>query len=44
MIDRIIELLASLIAVIFVFAPHEYAHAFVAYKNGDPTAKIRGCL
>lgn len=42
MIDRIIELLASLTAVIFVFAPHEYAHAFVAYKNGDPTAKIRG--
>ncbi|MDE7162969.1 MAG: site-2 protease family protein [Clostridia bacterium] len=44
MIERIIELFASVIAVIFVFAPHEYAHAFVAYKNGDPTAKIRGRL
>lgn len=34
--------LASLIAVVCVFSPHEFAHAFVAYKNGDPTAKIRG--
>lgn len=40
----IIYLLASLIAVIFVFAPHEFAHAYVAYKNGDPTAKMRGRL
>lgn len=44
MLDEIIYLFASLIAVIFVFAPHEYAHAFVAYKNGDPTAKLRGRL
>lgn len=42
MIYDILFLLASLIAVVFVFAPHEYAHAFVAYKNGDPTAKMRG--
>ena len=34
--------LAALIAVIFVFAPHEFAHAYVAYKCGDPTAKMRG--
>lgn len=40
--DRIIFLIASVIAVIFVFAPHEYAHALVAYKCGDPTAAIRG--
>lgn len=39
---NIISLLASLIAVIFVFSPHEFAHAYVAYKNGDPTAAIRG--
>ena len=38
----IISLLARLIAVIFVFSPHEFAHAYVAYKNGDPTAAIRG--
>ena len=42
MIYDILFLLASLIAVVFVFAPHEYAHAYVAYKNGDPTAKMRG--
>lgn len=42
MIEVIIFYVASLIAVVFVFAPHEYAHAFVAYKNGDPTAKMRG--
>lgn len=44
MVYDIIWLLASLIAVVFVFAPHEYAHAFIAYKNGDPTAKMRGRL
>ena len=37
-----IEVLARLIALICVFSPHEFAHAYVAYKNGDPTAKIRG--
>lgn len=42
MIERIIKLVASVIAVIFVFTPHEFAHAYAAYKNGDPTAKIRG--
>jgi Zn-dependent protease len=41
-ITTIINYLASFFAVIFVFTPHEYAHAFVAYKNGDPTAKMRG--
>ncbi|MDE7379878.1 MAG: site-2 protease family protein [Clostridia bacterium] len=42
MLDKVIWYAASLIAVIFVFAPHEYAHAFAAYKNGDPTARMRG--
>lgn len=37
-----IRILARLIALVCVFSPHEFAHAFVAYKNGDPTAKIRG--
>lgn len=40
--DQIFYYLAALIAVIFVFAPHEFAHAFVAYKCGDATAKING--
>ncbi|MCM1438020.1 MAG: site-2 protease family protein [Roseburia sp.] len=44
MASEILWFLASLIAVVFVFAPHEFAHAFIAYKNGDPTAKMRGRL
>ena len=40
--DYIIQLLAGAIAVIFIFTPHEFAHAFAAYKCGDPTAKMRG--
>lgn len=40
--EYIINLIAGAIAVIFIFAPHEFAHAFVAYKCGDPTAKMRG--
>ena len=42
--EEIIELLAGVIAVIFIFAPHEFAHAFVAYKCGDGTAKFQGRL
>ena len=40
--NQLIEIIAGLIAVIFIFAPHEFAHAFVAYKCGDPTAKMQG--
>ena len=36
--------LGGIIAVLFVFIPHEFAHAFVAYKCGAPTAKMRGRL
>ncbi len=39
---QLIYYLAAIVAVIFVFAPHEFAHAYVAYKCGDPTAKMRG--
>ena len=41
---HLIEIIAGLIAVIFIFAPHEFAHAFVAYKCGDGTAKMQGRL
>lgn len=44
MIDYIITLSASVIAILFVLVPHEYAHAFAAYKNGDWTAKLTGRL
>ena len=39
---RIITLLASFFAVMVVLSFHEFAHAFVAYICGDPTAKING--
>lgn len=37
-----VELLASFLAVVIVISLHEFAHAFVAYKCGDPTAKFAG--
>ncbi|MGN1060362.1 MAG: site-2 protease family protein [Candidatus Coproplasma sp.] len=40
--DYIISFLAGAIAILFVLCPHEFAHAYVAYKNGDPTAKFSG--
>lgn len=30
--------------LIIAFTVHEWAHAFIAYKNGDPTAKNQGRL
>ena len=38
--DYVIELLASFFAVVIVLTLHEFAHAFVAYKCGDPTPKF----
>jgi Zn-dependent protease len=32
------------IPLIFAITVHEYAHGYVAYKNGDPTAKFLGRL
>jgi Zn-dependent protease len=40
--QTILKYLIRFLAVIFVLTPHEYAHAYVAYKNGDPTAKMMG--
>ncbi len=42
--DEIIYYLASAVAVLLVLVPHEFAHAFVAYKCGDGTAKSEGRL
>ncbi len=36
---RLVRLLASFCAVIVVLTLHEFAHAFVAYRCGDPTPK-----
>lgn len=35
---------ASVLALIFVLVPHEFAHALAAHLNGDPTPKINGRL
>lgn len=40
--EYIFYLIAQLIAVTLVLSFHEFAHAFVAYKCGDPTAKYSG--
>lgn len=42
--SELVQIIAGLIAVIFIFAPHEFAHAFIAYKCGDGTAKMQGRL
>jgi Zn-dependent protease len=42
MLLDIVYLLAQFLAVIVVITLHEFAHAFVAYKCGDPTAKFSG--
>ncbi len=38
------SLLLSLPAILFGLTVHEYAHGYVAYKLGDPTAKFSGRL
>ena len=40
--DWFVEMLAKFLAVTLVLTLHEFAHAFVAYKCGDPTAKWAG--
>ncbi len=41
-LDDIIYYVASFIAVMIVLTLHEFSHAFVAYKCGDPTPKWQG--
>ena len=43
-LGNIFSLIASLLAVAVVLTLHEFSHAFVAYKCGDPTAKMNGRL
>ena len=40
--DYLVSLLASFLAVMVVITLHEFSHAFIAYKCGDPTAKWAG--
>ena len=43
-ISYFINILAGLVAVCFVLAPHEWGHAFVATKCGDGTPRAYGRL
>ena len=38
----LVLLVAQFFAVVVVISFHEFAHAYVAYKCGDPTAKFSG--
>ena len=40
--DYIVKLLAQFLAVMIVITFHEFAHAYVANKCGDPTARFSG--
>ncbi len=40
--EYFLSLLASFVAVIVVISVHEFAHAYVANKCGDPTARFEG--
>lgn len=42
--DIVMRTLAFLTIIIFILPLHEYAHAWVAFKLGDNTAKYRGRL
>ncbi|MBR7100082.1 MAG: site-2 protease family protein [Clostridia bacterium] len=42
--ETLIDYIARACAVVLVLSLHEFAHAFVAYKAGDPTAKWQGRL
>ena len=44
MVYRILEYISVFLALIIVLPLHEYAHGYVAYKCGDPTAKFSGRL
>lgn len=43
-VNSLTELLARLIVLFTAITVHEYAHGYVAYKLGDPTAKYSGRL
>ena len=42
--ETFLNLFVFLIALVFSFSIHEYMHAWMAYKCGDDTAKLKGRL
>ena len=43
-VTQILDVILSLIAVFTAIVLHEVAHGYVAYRLGDPTAKVQGRL
>ena len=43
-VSSLTELLARIIVLFTAISIHEFAHGYVAYKLGDPTAKYAGRL
>lgn len=41
---KILSYIITAVSIIFVLVTHEWGHAYVAYLNGDTTAKDRGRL
>lgn len=44
MVEKLVEVLLSLPPLLLALTVHEYFHGYVAYRNGDPTAKFAGRL
>lgn len=42
--DTLVSFISSIIAIIFALTIHEYAHAWMADKLGDPTGRVYGRL
>ena len=43
-VDSLIYILAFIVAIVFSISAHEFSHAYVAYKQGDMSAKSLGRL
>ena len=44
MLDNLFGIIWSIPAILIAITIHEYAHGFIAYYHGDPTAKLAGRL
>lgn len=44
MVETVLFYAASVLAIMFVLVPHEFAHALAAHLNGDLTPKMNGRL
>lgn len=44
LLEMLAFILAYMVALMFCFCAHEFSHAYVAYKLGDPTSRALGRL